>query len=93
MKKAPKSLESSRAWLRTVLLGLAGGAAAGGYTILIEPGFYHFPRDFGSGKLWEFFWGGFLLTVGGILVESPLGKRLMHPFEAGKETGDEDRKR
>jgi hypothetical protein len=77
-------LASWKPWIRTVALGLLGGSIAAIYAIIIDPRIYHWPQDFGSGKMWEYFLGGALLTVGGVLVESPLGKRLMHPFE-GKE--------
>jgi hypothetical protein len=81
VKNAIRKMTAWRPWIRTAILGLFGGVMAASYTMIIEPDSYHLPQDFGSGKLWKYFIGGVVLTVSGILIESPLGKKLMRPFE------------
>ena len=85
MLRALKSMTSLKPWLRTIALGLLGGIMGAIYAVIVEPETYHFPHDIGSGKMWKFFVGGAILTISGVLVESPLGKKLMHPFERERE--------
>ena len=89
MLYALRTMASLKAWLRTILLGLLGGVLGALYTVVVEPESYRLPQDFASGKMWKFFLGGSFLTIAGILVESPLGKKLMHPFEGEK--GNQER--
>jgi hypothetical protein len=62
--------------IKAVLACLAGGGASG-IAAAMDPSKYHFPQDFGSGKLWPFFFGGVGATALGMFLQSTFGKNLM----------------
>ena len=56
-----------------------------------DPSKYKFPQDFGSGKLWPFFFQGAILTFGAMLLKSPIGKKVMSSVKEGKENLEESK--
>lgn len=72
---------TTRKWLYSTLLAVLGGGIAGAFSAAMDPTKYTFPHDFGSGKLWKFFFMGGALTLAGMALHSPLGQRLMAGFK------------
>jgi hypothetical protein len=63
--------------LSSTLLAALGGGIAGAFSAAMNPAVYSFPKDFGSGKLWKFFFMGAGLTISGMVLHSPLGQKIM----------------
>jgi hypothetical protein len=68
-------------WLKVSLLAALGGGIAAAFTASMDPLKYSFPHDFGSGKLWKFFFMGVAVTFGALLVKSPLGQKAMSAYK------------
>jgi hypothetical protein len=68
-------------WLKTAGLAAGGGGVAGAFAAAMDPSKYVFPHDFGSGKLWKYFFMGAALTFGGLLIKSPLGQSMMSAYK------------
>ncbi len=71
-----------KAWLKTTILAGLGGGIAAMFAAANDPTKYVFPRDFGSGKLWPFFFQGAAITIGALLIKSPLGQKMMTEIKA-----------
>jgi hypothetical protein len=68
-------------WIKTTLIAMLGGGVAGAFAAAMDPSKYHFPKDFGSGKLWEYFAEG-AITVGvALVIKSPFGQSMMTAFK------------
>jgi hypothetical protein len=67
-------------WIRTAVVAMLGGGLAGGLSALFDPTKYRFPHDLGSGKLWKYVFMGWGLTLGGLLIKSPLGQQTMQAY-------------
>lgn len=61
----------NRRWIKAIVLTALGGAITSSFAALIDHR-YNFPKDLGSGKMWEFFIQGALVTGGALLVQSPI---------------------
>jgi len=68
-------------WAKTTGIAAVGGGIAGALTAAVDPSKYHFPHDLGSGKLFVYFFEGFGLTFGGMLLKSPLGQQVMGAYK------------
>lgn len=66
-------------WIKSVVVPIIGGGLAGAFTAALDPSKYHFPHDFGSGKLWEYFFMGAVLTASGMLAKSQFGQKTEPP--------------
>ena len=73
-----------RRWLFTTGATVIGGGIAGAGAAAFDPSKYRFPQDFGSGKLWPFFFMGCALTLGGSVLRSPWGVKMMSSFQASQ---------
>jgi hypothetical protein len=81
-----------RGWIRTMVIAMLGGGIAGAFAAAMDPRKYHFPHDFGSGKLWEYFAEG-ALTVGlATAIKSPLGQKALAVFKDSQQQLSESHK-
>lgn len=64
-------------WTETVLIGGLGGGIASSIAALADPSKYSFPKDLGTGKMWPFFLSGSAMTIGALLLKSPLGSKVV----------------
>jgi hypothetical protein len=71
------AMEKAKHWIITTAIAMLGGGAAAGFSAAINPNEYHFPQDFGSGKLWKYVFMGWALTFAGVLIHSPLGQKVI----------------
>jgi hypothetical protein len=72
-------------WILSTGAIIFGGGIAGAFSAAIDRTKYQFPQDFGSGKLWKYFFMGCLLTFGGSLLRSPWGQKIMASFQASQQ--------
>ena len=72
-------------WIKTTLLAGIGGAIASSFAALMDPEKYRFPHDLGSGKMWEFFIQGFVVTGGALLIKSPFGQNMLNAFKVSQQ--------
>jgi hypothetical protein len=72
-------------WTKTAVIASLGGGVAAAFTAAMDPSKYRFPNDFGSGKLWPFFFQGAGLIFVGLLLKSPFGKEVMGSIQKAKE--------
>jgi len=75
-------MEKAKKWVISAAIACAGGGLAGAFSAVMDPAKYHFPQDFGSGKLWKYFGMGAALTLGGMLLHSPLGQKILGSYKA-----------
>lgn len=68
-------------WVRTAIISCLGGGIAGAFAAAMDPTKYDLSHDIGSGKLWKFFGLGALLTLGALLLKSPLGQQVMSAYK------------
>jgi hypothetical protein len=68
-------------WLKTAAITAVGGGIAGIFSAVMDPSKYSFPADLGSGKMWKYCFMGAVLTLGGLLLKSPLGQRAVSAFK------------
>lgn len=78
-------MEKAKKWIISAGGAVVGGGIAGAFTAALDPTKYHFPQDFGSGKLWKYFGMGAALTLGGMLLHSPLGQKVLGSYKATQE--------
>jgi hypothetical protein len=78
-------------WIKTAVIAMLGGGLAGGLSALFDPSKYNFPRDLGSGKLWKYVFMGWGLTLGGLLIKSPLGKQVTQAYRDSQAQLEADR--
>jgi len=71
-----------RKWVVGATGSALGGGIAGAAAAAFDPAKYRFPQDFGTGKLLPYFFTGAGLTLGGMLLHSPLGQKIMGTFKA-----------
>jgi hypothetical protein len=64
-------------WILTTIITMLGGGFAAAVPVMTDPAKYKFPQDIGSGKLWPYIFTGWALTLGGILIHSPLGQKAI----------------
>lgn len=64
-------------WIKTTLVSIFGGGIAGSVAALSDPAKYRFPQDLGTGKMWPFFLSGAGMTLGAMLLKSPLGQQVV----------------
>lgn len=81
-------IEGFKNWIKVALLSAIGGGIAGATSAVIDPSRFHFPHDFGSGKLWEYFLEGALLTFGAMVLKSPIGMKMLGSFNESKRNQD-----
>jgi hypothetical protein len=86
------TMEKAKKWIITTAGACVGGGIAGAFTAAMDPSKYHFPQDFGSGKLWKYFGMGVALTFGGMLLHSPLGQKVMGSYKATQEQLAQDQR-
>jgi hypothetical protein len=79
------AMEKAKKWIIAAVSASVGGGIAGAVTAAMDPTKYHFPHDFGSGKLWKYFLMGAGLTFGGMLLHSPLGQKLIGSYKTTQE--------
>lgn len=77
-------------WLKTTGIAVVGGGVAGAFAAAMDPSKYHFPHDFGSGKLWKFFLEGCAMTLMALLIKSPLGQKVMTSFQQSQQQAKDD---
>lgn len=70
-----------KGWTKTFIIGGIGGGIAGAFAAAMNPAEYQFPHDFGSGKLWKFFFQGAFLTIGALCLKTPFGEKLVGKFK------------
>jgi hypothetical protein len=73
--------EAALKWLKTALLAAAGGGIAAAVTAAFDPQKYNIAHDLGSGKMWIYFFQGFAVTFGALLLKSPLGQKVMTTYK------------
>jgi hypothetical protein len=61
---------ASLKWIKTSLLAAVGGGIAAMTAAAMDPTKYQFPRDFGTGKLWPYFFSGMIVTFGALSKHS-----------------------
>lgn len=86
------AMEKAKHWIVTTAVAMLGGGAAAGFSAAMDPTKYHFPQDFGSGKLWKYVFMGWALTFGGVLIHSPLGQKVIAISKQSKEQLDQTQK-
>jgi hypothetical protein len=74
-----------RKWVVGAAGAAFGGGIAGAAAAAFDPAKYRFPQDFGTGKLLPYFFTGAGLTLGGMLLHSPLGQKIMGTFKSTQE--------
>lgn len=67
-------------WVKTGAITAVGGAIAGIFSAAMDPTKYRFPEDLGSGKMWKYCFMGAGLTLGGMLLKSPIGQKTITAF-------------
>jgi len=77
-------------WSKTALIAATGGGVTSAFAAAMDPTKYRFPHDFGSGKLWKFFFDGFALMFVGLLIKSPLGQKAVAGFQQAQAQAKED---
>lgn len=77
----PLDISGLKGWLKTAVIAGVGGGIAGACSAAINPELYRFPQDFGSGKLWKYFFSGAAITLGALLLKSPLGQKLVGEYK------------
>lgn len=75
-------------WIKTSALAALGGGIAAVIATAMDPTKYRFPRDFGTGKLWPYFFSGAGVTL---LVRSPLGRWAMSAYRETQAQLEADR--
>jgi hypothetical protein len=75
-------VQGAKGWIKALVIGGVGGGIAGAFAAAMDPAKYQFPRDFGSGKLWKFFFQGALMTVGALSLKSPWGRQVVGSFKS-----------
>jgi hypothetical protein len=85
-------VSTARKWIFGAVGSALGGGIAGAGAAAFDPGKYRFPQDFGSGKLWPFFFMGFGLTLGGYILRSPWGQKVMTMFQQSQSDLEQSRK-
>lgn len=78
------AVSNLKRWLITTAGAVLAGGVTGMITAACDPSKYRFPQDFGSGKLWPFFFTGAGLTFFGVLIRSPFGQKIMAGFHASQ---------
>jgi hypothetical protein len=71
-------------WVRTAVIAGLGGGIAAIVATAADPQKYRFPQDLGTGKMWPYFLQGVALTLGAMLLKSPLGKQVMGAMRDAK---------
>lgn len=77
--------EAVMKWFRTAAIAAVGGGIAASVAAAFDPQKYNLAHDFGSGKLWTFFFQGAGLTFGALLLKSPLGQKAMKAYRDTQE--------
>jgi hypothetical protein len=77
-------------WIKTTALTVLGGGIAGMFSAAMDPTKYSLAHDFGSGKLWKYFAMGAGLTLGALLVKSPLGVSALSAYQQSQAQAKED---
>jgi len=80
-----------KSWAKTAIIASLGGGFASMFTAAMDPAKYSFPKDFGSGKLWPFFFQGAGLVFVGMILKSPFGQHMMSSFRQSQAQMKEDR--
>jgi hypothetical protein len=68
-------------WVKTGVVTALGGGIAGIFSAAMDPAKYQFPQDLGSGKMWKYCFMGMALTLGGMLLKSPIGQKTLTAFK------------
>lgn len=71
----------AKKWLKTSGLAALGGGIAAVVATAMDPSKYQFPRDFGTGKMWPYFFSGMGVTFAALLMKSPLGQKAMKEYQ------------
>ena len=71
---------------------MLGGGFTAGLAAMMDPKKYDIRHDFGSGKLWRYVFLGWGLTFAGILMRSPLGKKVIEITKQNQEQLEETQK-
>jgi hypothetical protein len=79
------AMQSTKKWVISAIVASVGGGIAGAAAAAFDPTKYRFPHDFGTGKLIPYFFTGAGLTLGGMVLHSPLGQKLMGSYKATQE--------
>jgi len=72
-------------WARTAIIASVGGGFAAMFTAAMDPAKYTFPKDFGTGKLWPYFFQGAGLVFIGMVLKSPFGQHVVGAFKQSQE--------
>jgi hypothetical protein len=70
-------LDKAKHWVITTAVAMLGGGFAAGFTAMMDPSKYSFPKDLGTGKLWPYVFMGWGLTFAGVLIHSPIGQKVI----------------
>jgi hypothetical protein len=73
--------DNLKKWLKTTGMAVVGGGIASTLTAMFDPQKYNIVHDFGSGKLWVYFFEGAGVTFLALLVKSPLGQQVITAYE------------
>jgi hypothetical protein len=79
------ALQNAKKWTISAVVASVGGGIAGAAAAAFDPTKYKFPHDFGTGKLFPYFFTGAGLTFMGMLLHSPLGQKVMGAYKATQE--------
>jgi hypothetical protein len=77
----PADIPAIRRWIIAAVGSALGGGITGAITAAMDPGKYRFPQDFGTGKLWPFFFTGASLVLAGMVLRSPWGQKVMGGYK------------
>jgi hypothetical protein len=72
-------------WSKTTIIAALGGGFASVFAAAMDPAKYRFPQDFGTGKMWPFFFQGAGLMFVGLILKSPLGQEVMSSFKQSQQ--------
>lgn len=85
-------MEKLKKWVISTGVAVLGGAIAGAFAAMMDPVKYSITQDLFSGKLWKYFFMGAALTLGGILLHSPLGQKMISITKQSKEQLEQTQK-
>lgn len=83
--------EKLSSWIKVAVVGGLGGGIAGSVAALSDPAKYSFPKDLGTGKMWPHFLSGAGMTIGALLLKSPLGVKVTRGIKESQEQLKESR--